>query len=869
MPKFLSQLVIKLSGLFLLLILLPCKIYAQNPDATGKLIDKETGLPVQNAGITGYNGKKIIFQLASDSAGTFRISFNTLAQIGYIRISSLNYDDLRVDISNINPNFGKTEINLGVFKVIPHKIELKEVKIKPSKRYRDTSRIDLSNKKFDRSVMVDDFFSKESGFTNDDKGHIFYKGKLVTELVVNGSNFFGKNNVDIYRLLPAMVLDKIEVVETNIDSVTNTTLLSPRIKVNLKFKDKFLKGKFGNVNLGAGTASRYIANTGLYSYKNNEQISAIINSNNINGGDNTVFEPKVDFSANGNNVNTNNAKLTYRNLYNNKLELNLSVKGKEDDKSFTSESDRQEEGLDLFSKTFSTSNTRSFSIENSSINLNYRIDTLNTLSLNQTFDYLHTRESDSLSYLIKTDTLTTSSLLNRLKTTNNNQYSTDVNYQHKFSSKKGRLLTVDLKANNNSYNIKETDYVYNAAGQAPDHYYVDGNRHATENKYAFDAGYFEPISDSCYINFFAIYERGKINYSAHITSDTIIPSPNEQAVITNNFIKPGVKFERNFRKITFDAIVTGIIDLRNIGQGSANNITSFFNTDLDIKAGYNITKTRSLSLNYTATAAYPSLDQLTSLNNSFDLIAQSTSNVYLRPQEKNSINLNYSFRPTDRENIIIGGQFDHYTSTFGYRINTSTAALQTSTLDNIGGSNSAQLSFTLLKTTAAGKYLNYSSSIAYQESPALINNKRALNNGTTLSQSLSTSVDVIKSIFSITPILSSSYSKFFYQANTINIFTFTYSDKLSFQAKGYQLNLYPLYNFNHSIGNNSSFSTNGELKRSFFKNYATAWVQAYDIFNSFKFYNNNIGSSYYQTVRYSNIHRYIIIGFSYKFNNIR
>ena len=83
------------------------------------------------------------------------------------------------------------------------------------------------------------------------------------------------------------------------------------------------------------------------------------------------------------------------------------------------------------------------------------------------------------------------------------------------------------------------------------------------------------------------------------------------------------------------------------------------------------------------------------------------------------------------------------------------------------------------------------------------------------------------------------------------------------------MNLYPLYNYNHSIGNNSSFAVNGEIKKRVFKDYGVIWMQAYDIFNSFKFYNNYLGPSYSQSVSYSNLHRYLVIGLSIKFNNMK
>lgn len=62
---------------------------------------------------------------------------------------------------------------------------------------------------------------------------------------------------------------------------------------------------------------------------------------------------------------------------------------------------------------------------------------------------------------------------------------------------------------------------------------------------------------------------------------------------------------------------------------------------------------------------------------------------------------------------------------------------------------------------------------------------------------------------------------------------------------------------------------NGAIKRSLFNDYAIIWLQGYDLFNSFKYNNNLLGSSYAGTVKYSNVQRYFIAGLSFKFNNIK
>ena len=861
----------KVSSIILILIFsLIENAFAQQINITGKVVNSTTMYPVESADIIVYNNGNIKYKTTSDSTGYFKIPFEYFKGGGIIKIHALNYPDLQINDLPKLDNTLKKDYYLGTFKISHEIIELKEVKINSKKRYSDTTKIDLSNEKFERSIMIDDIFSKSYGFTRDANGQLYYKGKPVTDVTVNGGDFFGKNNLDIYHLLPAMVINKINIVETNIDSVTNTTMQRPAIKVNLLFKDKYNSGKFGNANLGAGTSKRYLANTDLHTYNNKEQVSLSFNSNNINNDDNTLYEPRVNFSSNGNNLTTNSARLAYRNLFADKVEVTFSVKGKIDNKTFESETDIQEKNTDLFSKTYNSARTRTFDINDAKLNINYKIDPLNSVIITQSFNHSNSRDLDTLNYNIKFDSLNTSYQLNRRRTSNTNLLKSKISYQKRFDSKKGRLLSLDVELNNNVFAVKEFSNIYNTANQNISAYFIDGNRNVNENNYSLNLSFTEPTGENGYLVFFLNNEKDKLNYTSKVTSDTTINNTDNPTLLINNFFRAGFKFQETLNKISFDATVTGIFNGRNIDQLQNNNQTNFFNVDFDLKADYKINKKRDFTVQYSAATNYPGIYQLTSLNSSFDLLAQTSGNIFLKPERKQTAKLIYSTRPSDSENLTVAGEFDHYINKFGFNLVTSPNKITENIItNNIGQSKSAQISFSFFKIISTDKYLNYSGGIAYQESPTLINNKLQLDNGITFNQSLSTSIAVVKSLLSVTPLLATSYSKYYYGTSTFTVSTFTYSDKLSLKLNAFQLDLYPLFNYNHSIGNNNSFSMNGGIKKNIFKNYGLIWLQAYDIFNSFKYYNNFVGPSNYQSVKYSNIQRYILLGLSLRFNNIK
>lgn len=852
------------------------KTYSQTINFTGRILDKRDHLPISNSSVTIYSADSVIYQTASNGDGIFKIPTIYIKQCDYITLHALNYEDLKINSKKWKNKSNRAENDLEVFLLIQKKIVLKEVTVKSKRRYSDTTNIDLSKEKFERSIMIDDIFSKDFGFTKDANGQLYYKGKPVSDINVNGGDFFGKKNMDVYHLLPALILDNINVIETNIDSVTNATLAKPIVKINLKLKEKYNKGRFGNTNLAIGTSDRYLGTFNLYTYRNKEQISIAANTNDININDDFIIEPKVDFSSNGNNLTNKSIKLTYRNIFQNRLEVNLSIKGKLQEKNFNSETETQQEDVSIFSKTFTSSNSRSFDINDIKFNISYKIDLLNTIDMSQTFKHLHSKTSDSSNYFIKADSQTTTSQLDKLRGTNTNLYTTKIGYQRKFNSKKGRFLDIGIEVYNDIYGINELDNVYDAStNQFTNNYFINGAKSAQENKYTITSSFTEPITDNGYINFFYNYENDNINYNTKTNSDTTIISTDAPAISINQYFKPGIKFQETFKKFSFDLTSLWIYNLRTNEEFQSKSANVFFNFNADLRVDYKISSKKDIGINYSMDTNYPNIQQLTNLNSSFDLISQNNGNINLKPEQKKYIKFSYGIKPSDSENISITGEVGHIdqkiglaTVNLGNNLNPGNV-VENTTEENVGSSNEAQLSFSFLKRIYTDKYLSTTIGISYQEAPSLVNNKLILNNGLTFNQSFSTSIVISKSLLTMTPIIASSLTKFYYGANDIDITSLTYSDKLSLTLKAFQLDIFPLINYSHSINNNFSFSMNGKVKRPILKDYGAIWIQAYDIFNSFKYVNNYLGPLSYQTVKYSNLGRYIILGISLKFNNMK
>jgi hypothetical protein len=853
----------RLLGLIVILIF-PIRLLAQAPNLTGKVLNKETNAVVVGVSISVYDERDIIYRTTSDSTGSFNIPINLLTKINHVKITSFNFDDLL--IKSIPRNLDDKKSFIGTFAITPHVIKLSEVKVKANKRYRDTTKISFSDQHFERSVMIDDIFST-NGFSKDANGQLYYKGKVVSDLRVNGGDFFGKNNKDVYHLLPALVLDNVEVIETNIDSTTNTTTLRPAIKVNLKFKKQYNKGNFGNASAGLGTSDRYLAATGLYTYKNKEQISLTLNSNNINLSDMPLAEPAISFSINGNNVKTNNIKLTYNNTIAKKVEVEFSAKGRIENRAVTSESERQDQTIDQYSKTTNKSNSKLYGVTDPKLKMTYKIDSLNTLQLTQTGDYNKNKVFDSLNYIISSDGSVVLSDLSRGQEITNKHLTTDLDYKRLFSSKKGRGLFVTLNRANSTEQNNELDNVYTSSNGFSNEYYVDGKRGTSTNTYTVNANYTEPLSDNSFLNVFTTYKSNAVNYNSKIVSDSLTNFLNTPVSIRNQYVQTGFKIQNTFSKVSLDAVVAALLNKRdNRINGEANDL-SFFNLNVNLKAEYKINKKRDITAMFGTGTNYPELNQLINVNTSYDLISQMGSNLKLKPEIKNSLQVVYRIKTSDSEIFSIDGDINYYSNKFGLNTHIIPNTPQSIYVDNIGHAITIKLGSSLQRNTAGKFNINYFNSFSYLEQPTIINNKLILNNGF-INQGISTSKNLIKNVLTVAPTLAVTYSKYFYETSTSSIFNLIYSDRFSLLLAKFEVNLYPLINYSHNLNTLTSFSVNGGIKRTIF-NTGTIWLQGYDLFNSFKYNSNFFGSSYIQSIKYSNVTRYFIIGLSFNFNNIK
>jgi hypothetical protein len=835
----------------------------ENGFITGKVLDSENGLPAHDVSILFFSQKNVVYRTSSDSLGIFKASVRFTGGLDSIKFTSFTYKTYVIRKQQREDLYKNG--SFGVFKLKSVIVQLGEVKIKSDKRYRDTTKIDLSGQKFERDIMIDDLFS-QYGFSKDSNGQIYYKGKPVTDMVVNGKDFF-KNNKEIFNLLPALALNGIEVTQTNIDSTTNTTTLHPILKVNLKLKDQYNKGRFGNGNLALGTQKRNLVAANVYSYKNDEQVTINANTNNINIGNSPFIEPVIGFSATGNDVRTHNLMINYHNILFKKLEVNFLAKGNQEVKNYRSESVREDEALNQSSTISNSSHTNSHGLSDINLSLIYKIDSLNNVSLTHTGNYYKTTLNDSLKYVIQYQDVNSVSSVNKNRVNLKNTANTEATYKHMFADKKGRQIDITAGRKSTSDKNTEEDIVYSLNNNAVNSYFISGNQNLIDRTYSFRTSFTEPLSNySSYINLFAAYSNSFINYKPTAISDSLNVSL-QPAELTNQYLQSGIKYQKTLSKVSLDVTIKGLLNLRRTTTIGQKNNLNFFDLNGDLNTDYRFNDKKSLKLTLQRITEYPETYQFVNVNNSFDLISQMANNVNLKPQVKNRLSVEFSNRRSNTESINIGADVNYYLERFGMNINAQPNASQLIFVDNIGNAITSNINVNISRNVFQLSVNSYSM-VSYFEQPTIINGVLNKNSGFNISQSISVNKSLVENILSVSPTLGGTYGRYFYSSSPVSAYTLNYSDKVTLTAAKFELGLYPLATYSHSINNLFSFSMNAGIKRKIFKNYGLIWIQGYDIFNSFKMQNNLFGPSYKQTIQYSNINRYVILGLSFKFNNI-
>lgn len=259
-------------------------IWAQEFSVKGKIIDQKTQKPLEAATIfvKALKDSLLISYTVSDKKGDFLIKGKSPEKKLFLHVSYVGNAPYVKEITLL----GK-EMNVGKILLQEKVQELEGVSVTaelpPVTVKKDTLEFNSDAFKLRPDATVEDLLKKLPGVEVDAQGEITVNGQKVNQILVNGKPFFNDMKIATKNLTKEIV-KKIQVTDTKTTEqrLTGQRGDSENKSINIELKKDKNKGGFGRVSLGYGTNNRYEASTLANFFKDQQRLSVIGSTNNIN-----------------------------------------------------------------------------------------------------------------------------------------------------------------------------------------------------------------------------------------------------------------------------------------------------------------------------------------------------------------------------------------------------------------------------------------------------------------------------------------------------------------------------------------------------------------------------------------------------------
>ena len=264
----------------LLSLVIPCM---QAYNVSGKICDAQ-GEPLISASVRLLAAKDstVVKGVVSDANGRF--SFPNIKNGRFIvEASYVGYDNQYKNVTVQDKN-----VPVGTITMNENSIMLKETTVigikTPITVKEDTVEFNADSYKTKPNAVVEDLLKRLPGVEVDSEGKITANGKSVTKILVDGKEFFADDPTVASRNLPVDMVDRLQVVDRKSDlaRITGVDDGEEETVINLTVKKGMKNGWVGNVEAGYGTDDRYKASFNVNRFWNNNQITFLGATNNVN-----------------------------------------------------------------------------------------------------------------------------------------------------------------------------------------------------------------------------------------------------------------------------------------------------------------------------------------------------------------------------------------------------------------------------------------------------------------------------------------------------------------------------------------------------------------------------------------------------------
>ncbi|WKN42739.1 TonB-dependent receptor [Tunicatimonas pelagia] len=752
----------------MLLILIVFSAHAQEEawSVRGNVIDASDTTALVGATVLMINIKdstRTRFAV-TENDGSFVVS--DLEQAFYrLQISSVGYKTYRRVMRLTVPEATLGTLSLEQYVKVLDEISV-EGEVVPMEQLGDTTQYNADAFKTNPDASATDLVSKMPGIVVDGDG-VSANGESIEQVLLDGKRFFGQDPLLSLNTIPADMVDKIQVYDEESDQAQLTGFDDGNtIKtMNVVTKEDRRNGQFGKAYAGYGTENLYEAGVTINSFNQDQRITLLGMTNNINqqnfgsedlaqvsggrgsfrrgGGDNNFITGVQDGIT-----RTHSLGINFTDSWGEKATFEGSY--------FFNQTNNSSD--QLLSRESSLATGQQFYDQNqraTTKNLNHRLNTRidyqindnNNLLLRSAISYQNNQSSENTS---GQTTLADGELLS--ETDNNysslNQaysISNDLIYQHKFS-KIGR--TISLEVNSRISPTRRESYLEDLVLDSLTEYLTDEGQYTLGSSVV----YTEPIGTLAQLAM--KYEVSHTSRQSDRDTYTLqegdaVKSFSE--VLSNDFTSgytihsPSVRYSiRQFgshfnAELGFQrAILSNRQFLPTEGQS-----TRHFNSLLpSITSRFELSDNANLFVRYATSTTEPSVSQLQGVLDNSDPLFLSVGNPNLDQTYSHSLRLRFQKNNVDRNTSL--ANFTNVTASSDYISNSTTIVSEDSiSAGGIVFQEGAQLTtpvnldgyWNVQNNTTYGvlisplkSNLNASIGLGYQRLPGMINDEENIAN---------------------------------------------------------------------------------------------------------------------------------------------
>ena len=437
-----------------------------------KVLDKSTegGIEMSTVRLLQAADSSLVTGTTTDQYGSFTLK-NVPAGDFILEVKYLGYQDYFQNISVKDRSLilkniliEETSQHLGAVSVTGMAAQM-IVKV-------DTVEYNASAFKTAENAVVEDLFKRMPGFEVNN-GSITVNGETISRIKVDGKKFFDGDIEMTTKNLTADMVEKIQIIDEKSDMAKLTGFEDDETEriINITLKKNRKKGVFGNVSAGGGADldqglgvyadknydwsrfwdddARYNANAFLNFMMGDTQTTLVAGANNTNTARSGRGRDMQGWGAGSGITSTQNVGLNN----NAAISENLLIGGDASYNHSTNTNMTESSRDNWLSGDTLTNNNRSNSLSNSDngnlrLEMEWKIDTLNTLIVQPNITYSHNTSNSHSEYDYYTNGDSTSWGDTRNSNVNDNLSSRlNLIFSHKSNKRAGRTITFNMNGN--------------------------------------------------------------------------------------------------------------------------------------------------------------------------------------------------------------------------------------------------------------------------------------------------------------------------------------------------------------------------------------------------------------------------------------